>query len=206
MDAGAIHDTDEIERALRELHAAGRYDEAATQLVDAYGPELLGFLSAVLRDPIEAEEIYAIGSLDLWRGLSSFRGESSFRTWAYRIHRHAMSRELRRPERRRRGSFAEARTTALRAKERTATRPELRTDIKDAIRALRDELSEDERALLVLRVDRGLSWNEVAEVLDSDRSEAPTPRATALRKQFERTTKRLRALALARGLLGARDT
>jgi RNA polymerase sigma-70 factor (ECF subfamily) len=70
---------------------------------------------------------------------------------------------------------------------------------------LRDQLSEDERALLIVRVDRGLSWNEIAQSMgDGDEllvGTALTRQAAALRKRFERIKERLRGLAKEAGLL-----
>ena len=70
---------------------------------------------------------------------------------------------------------------------------------------MRDQLSQDERTLLILRIDRGLSWSEVAVVLlgpngDMD-EEAIGREAAACRKRFERVKARLRKMADAAGLL-----
>ena len=91
-------------------------------------------------------------------------------------------------------------------KARTETAAYLRTHNRDAVRRLRAQLNEQERLLLLLRVDRGLSWRETALVL-SGLSEVPdeselAPRAARLRKQFERVKERLIALAREQGLVG----
>jgi RNA polymerase sigma-70 factor (ECF subfamily) len=189
-----------IEADLARLHAAGDRAGTATLLVEAYGAELLGFLVHALGDLDEAEEVFATASLQLWRGLDGFRGDSAFRTWAYRVVRNALAHDLRRADRRRRGRWSEAPTTALRYRERTATRPELRTDRKCAIRELRDALSPDDRALLALRVDKALAWTEVARIWARDGDDVRRVEA-ALRKRFQRVVERLRALAMERGLL-----
>src|SRR5688500_1604599 len=73
--------------------------------------------------------------------------------------------------------------------------------------APRERLSEEDQALLTLRVDRGMSWSDVARVLLSE-EEAPSSaqvskKAAALRKRFERLIVELRALAAEQGLLDA---
>ena len=76
--------------------------------------------------------------------------------------------------------------------------------MKSKFRELRNELSDDDRIVLILRVDRGLDWNQAAQVMagDAEMSAAELARASArLRKQFERIKLRIRALAEARGLL-----
>lgn len=76
---------------------------------------------------------------------------------------------------------------------RSRTAPWLRTEVKDAFAELRASLSEEERELLVLRVDRDLSWDEAATILGE-----PAPR---LRKRFQALKDKLRARARAQGLL-----
>jgi hypothetical protein len=53
---------------------------------------------------------------------------------------------------------------------------------------------------LLLRLDRGLPWKDIARILggtgDLD------VRAAALRKRFERARERLKKLAIERGLIG----
>jgi RNA polymerase sigma-70 factor, ECF subfamily len=73
----------------------------------------------------------------------------------------------------------------------------LRTEIKDKVAALREQLDEEDRTILILRVDRKLAWQDIARVLaeeDISGSEA-TKRSAALRKRFERIKERLRKLA-----------
>jgi RNA polymerase sigma-70 factor (ECF subfamily) len=64
---------------------------------------------------------------------------------------------------------------------------------------LRAVLTPEEQALLVLRVDRELSWREVAVAL----GEEPDDEAccAALRKRFERLKEKLAGFARERGLL-----
>ena len=90
-------------------------------------------------------------------------------------------------------------------KVRTATFPYLRTDVKSRVTALRQQLSTAEQTLLILRVDRNLSWKDVAQIMagpEAGLEDAEVMRlAAGHRKQFERAKQRLRALAEAAGLL-----
>ena len=89
---------------------------------------------------------------------------------------------------------------------RTSTAAFQQTDVKDGFRELRNELPEDDRMVLILRVDRGLDWNEAAQVMAGEATmDGPDlARASArLRKQFERIKQRIRTLAEQRGLLPA---
>ena len=48
---------------------------------------------------------------------------------------------------------------------RMTTLPFLRTEMKDRFAQIRNSLAERDRSLLVLRVDRGMSWKDIAIVL-----------------------------------------
>jgi RNA polymerase sigma-70 factor (ECF subfamily) len=72
---------------------------------------------------------------------------------------------------------------------RTETAVHLKTETRDRFREIRDALDPDDRTLLILRIDRGLSWNETARVLADEEhvDDAELPRLAArLRKRFER--------------------
>jgi RNA polymerase sigma-70 factor (ECF subfamily) len=96
----------------------------------------------------------------------------------------------------------------MEARVRTQTLTFLRTQTKKRIAELRDELPEDDRVLLILRVDRGLAWVELARVLlgeriDGGHDDATVKReAVRLRKRFQLVKERLTQLAEKEGLLG----
>src|SRR5438552_14485913 len=98
MDAAA----DALEQELRRLTSRGDHAGAATLAIRDYGAEIFGFLLAFHRDHDHAAEVFAQFSERLWRDLPGFRGESSFRTWAYALARHASLND-RRDARRREG-------------------------------------------------------------------------------------------------------
>jgi len=194
-----------LEPRLRALLAAGEFEQAATLGLEAYGPELLRFAAALLRSPDAAEEAFAEACEKIWASLPGFRGEASFRTWAFAVVRRVCFERLRSPDARRRAPLSAAGPlSGIAAKVRTATQPFLRTDVKDRLRALRESLSAEEQALLTLRVDRGLPWSEIAVILFDEEADAAERRRreAALRKRLERLKDRLRELARSEGLLG----
>lgn len=152
----------ELEGELAALIRDKQLDRAATQALEAYGAELYGFLVSLLGNEADAADVFSQVGEDLWRGLPSFGLGCSVRTWLYVLARHAAARFRRSPWHRRVG---ESRLDGIVERARTQTQPWLRTDVKDRFRALRDALDPDDRSLLVLRVDRGLAWEEVARVM-----------------------------------------
>lgn len=196
-----------VEAELQKLHAAGDFGAAATLALRHYGPEVLGFLVAVRRDAQAAAEIFSQFCEDLWVGLPRFAWHSSFRTWAYTLARHAFVRHGKDPFGRRRRPLSEQpHLSALEQQIRTRTLTYLRTETKHRVARLRERLEPDEQALLILRVDRGLAWREIALVMAEGEGgpDVDAARAAALRKRFERIKAKLKALLEAEGLPGER--
>jgi RNA polymerase sigma-70 factor (ECF subfamily) len=83
------------------------------------------------------------------------------------------------------------------AEVRAQTAEYQRSDAGDKVAQLRAALPPDDHALLVLRVNRKLEWNEIARALaDPDEELAAADlarRAAALRKRFQRIKNELRA-------------
>ena len=194
------------EREIRARLEAGGARDAAAAAIELYGGEVLGFLHAVARDEDLASEAFSAFSEDLLRGLPGFRWDASLRTWAYALARNALHRLRRDPRRRARNnvplSNPGADISAIVDQVRTATLPFLRTSVKDELRRLREALDPDDHALLVLRIDRKMSWRDIARALPGEETEEVDRRAATLRKRFERAKTLLRTLAAERGLLG----
>jgi RNA polymerase sigma-70 factor, ECF subfamily len=179
--------TEEFQQSVQRLVDAGDTNGAATQALLALGPEILRFLRSVLRDEEDAADAFSHFAERLWRGLSSFRGQSSLRTWAYRIAHHS-ALSLRSDAWHRRGQrFAtgEASLIAETIRTKTAVRVERQ---RSALDKLREALSPEDQSLLALRLDRGFSWEEVADVLSG---EGQRVQPLTLMKRFERIKKRL---------------
>ena len=194
----------DLEERIQALRQGGDLDGAATQAIEGYGPEVLGFLVTLMRGENDARDVFAQACEDVWRGLAGFQGRSSLRTWFYTLARHAATRFRRSPHRRagRHVSLSAASQAAERV--RTQTLPHLRTEVKDKFAAIRDALEPEDRALLVLRVDRNKSWNEIAHVLAPDEvgSGDGLARASArLRKRFQGVKDDIRARAKQAGLI-----
>jgi RNA polymerase sigma-70 factor, ECF subfamily len=198
------HDSDAhatLEAAIRAACDAGDWKRAATVGIRGYGDELLGYLSALLRNESDAADAFAIVCTKIWKALLAFRWDCSFRTWAYTVARSAGVTIARDPYRRKRSDIEDAEVSGIAAEIRSRTATYLRTETKDRFAEVRASLAPDDQTLLVLRINRALSWREVARVLgdaSDDGTEEPSDaelgkRAAALRKRFERLKQELRA-------------
>lgn len=185
----------ELERSIRELADAGDVSRATTRAVEGYGAELLGYLFALARTPDAAEELFSELCEKLWRALPQFRWESSFRTWSYAIARNLVRESYRQSERQRQVGLSSAPEVAEQVQAvRTTTVAYMKTETKKRLEMLREALDEDDRTLLVLRVDRKMAWRDIARVMAEGNDEGGDldRLAAALRKRFERVKERLR--------------
>ncbi len=180
-------DPGDPEERIRALLAAGDGRAGATEAMRAFGPKILGYLRSILRDEADAGDAFSVWAEHLWRGIGSFRGESSFRTWAFKIAynaalnvRNEAWRRLGRPL-----ESGEASRLADEIRTKTAVREERQRTRLDEIRA---RLSPDEQTLLTLRIDQQLSWDDIAEIFSSNGDAVDT---AALRKRFQRLKDRL---------------
>ncbi len=185
----------------------GDFDAAATRAISGYGPEMLGFLAAVVGDLDAAQDVFSVWCEDVWRGLPSFQRRASVRTWSYALARHAAHRFFRRELKRAdRQAPLDGTSLASRAaaEVRTATLPFLRTAARDRLTQLRESLPVEDQMILILRVDKKLDWNELADVLHEGEPLAPDARkreVARLRKRFQLVKDRLREQARKEGLL-----
>lgn len=198
------NDRERVEREIRELCQRGDIGGAVERALQGYGMEIMRLMASVLHNPELAKDAFSVFCESLLKGLPSFRWESSFRTWAYRLARNACYQLVHSPAARETPVSASGIPEAP-LRQRSDTRPWQRTSVKERFRQLRESLDPDDRMLLLLRVDQRLPWTEVARVMwDSDEeptSAAITRKATALRQQFQRVKAHLRQMAIEQGLL-----
>jgi RNA polymerase sigma-70 factor (ECF subfamily) len=192
---GAV--TDPTEGRIAAALDAGDRAGAATLALRAYGPPILGYLHAIVRDDGDAREAYSMFSEDLWDGIGGFRRECSMKTWAYKLAWNAACRLRSSPYRRRGRRLRTSELAALAEEVRSSFSTRREAERADALRRLRERLSPEEQSLLTLRIDRGLSWNEVAIVMSAG---GESLAAAALRQRYQRLKLRMHALARAAGL------
>src|SRR3974377_239701 len=92
-----------LEEQIAELRGRSDFKGAATIALQGFGPQGVGSLPAALKDEDDARDVFSQFAEDLWKGLPGFRGECSFRAWAFRLAWHAAARFARDPYRKRGG-------------------------------------------------------------------------------------------------------
>ncbi len=141
-------------------------------LVLRYQHKVVKLVARLLRDRTEAEDVAQEAFVKAYRALGSFRGDSAFYTWLYRIAvntaRNTLASRQRRPLEYEAG-LSEAEQTAVEARMRHTDTPEataLSEEIHEAVNRAIGELPEDLRTAIVLREVEGLSYEEIAAAMD----------------------------------------
>ena len=184
-----------LETRIRDLLQAGDVAGAATEALRALGPSLLRYFRSVLRDEAAAADALSECSEKLWRGLPSFRGDSSVRNWALRVAHNVALNQRDEAWRRQVRRFVTGEASRLAEEIRTTTAVRVERQ-RRALDVLREALTDEECSLLTLRIDQELSWADVAEVLSSEGRRVDP---NTLMKRFERLKARLSEIAREQG-------
>jgi RNA polymerase sigma-70 factor (ECF subfamily) len=120
----------------------------------------------------EAEDVAQEAFVKAYRALGSFRGDSAFYTWLYRIAvntaRNTMAARQRRPLAYE-AELSENEQTVVESRMRHGDTPEatvLSDEIHRTVNSAVEELPEDLRTAIILREIEGLSYEEIAEAMD----------------------------------------
>jgi RNA polymerase sigma-70 factor (ECF subfamily) len=155
--------------ALAQECAAGN-ESACTRLVTDHQRMVYQLGLHLLGDPQEALDLCQDVFLRVFRVLSQFRGQSSLRTWIYRIAINQASnrqRWWRRRHKPQQVSFDDAPQGALREARLSAFPDQLlqQQEVAAQVRAALEKLPFEQRTIIVLREIDGLSYEEIAESL-----------------------------------------
>lgn len=153
----------------RELVARARMGERAAfdQLVERYQRRLLRLVLRLLRDPAEAEDVVQETFLKAYRALPRFRGDAAFYTWLYRIAVNgARNAILRRRQRSGPQPIAPSQVPAPPPEIGTPESMLLSKQVMQAIDAALEALPLDLRTAIVLREVEGLSYEEIAQIME----------------------------------------
>lgn len=150
--------------------AAGGDTEAFARLVRTYENKIYSLAFRMCGSADDASDIAQEAFLAAWRGLPSFRGDSGFATWLYRLTSNVAIDYLRRQKKQRGDMSLDDEELGLDAVD-TGPGPQdaaERTEVRSVVAAGLQELSEGHRQVLVLREIQGLSYEEIADVLEVD--------------------------------------
>jgi RNA polymerase sigma-70 factor, ECF subfamily len=142
-------------------------------LVAKYQRRILRLIARFIRDPAEVEDLAQDSFLRAYRAIGQFRGESAFYTWLYRIAVNTAKKSLADSKR----SRTITQTDTENEDGETFAGGEQLTDgstpeseiasrqIIAAVNAAIDELPEELRQAITLREVEGLSYEEIADLM-----------------------------------------
>jgi RNA polymerase sigma-70 factor, ECF subfamily len=162
----------EVDQLLVERAQKGE-KRAFELLVVKYQRKLARLLSRFIRDPAEVEDVAQEAFIKAYRALPSFRGDSAFYTWLYRIGINTAKNYLVAQGRRAPTSTGfdseEAETFDDGDQLRDINTPESllhSKQIGETVNAAMEALPEELRTAIVLREIEGLSYEEIAQIMD----------------------------------------
>jgi RNA polymerase sigma-70 factor (ECF subfamily) len=199
-------DTERVDERVRVLCSNRAFDEATTLALRHHGGEVFRFMHMLQRNEADTSDAFSRFAEDFWKSLVTFAWQCSLRTWMYTLARRAAFDAIEKKRRSRTVALESSEIAQIADQVRTETISFLKTEKKSRLRALRDSLSPEDRALLVLRVDRGLPWEELVHALADDVRDAEGVKreAARLRKRFQLVKEKLKALAKKEGLYASR--
>jgi RNA polymerase sigma-70 factor (ECF subfamily) len=162
----------EIDRQLVER--AQRGDKRAFELlVEKYQRKLARLLSRFIRDPAEVEDVTQEAFIKAYRALPAFRGDSAFYTWLYRIGINTAKNYLMAMGRRAPTSTEVEADEAEGFEEgeqlRDINTPEsvlLSNEIAETVNSTIEALPEELRTAIQLREIEGMSYEDIAQVMN----------------------------------------
>lgn len=142
-------------------------------LVEKYQRKLTRLLSRYIRDAAEVEDVAQEAFIKAYRALPAFRGDSAFYTWLYRIGINTAKNHLAATGRRAPTSteleVEDAEALDDGEQLRDINTPEsllLSKEIAATVNGAMDELPEDLRMAIQLREMEGMSYEDIAKIMD----------------------------------------
>lgn len=130
----------------------------------------------------DARDIVQAAFIRAWQALPSFRGDSSLKTWLYRI---AVNLALNH-QRDARGRASDEIPEHAQSPDRPVVARMEEAELHDRLSAAVEELPKKQRLVVELRVQQELSFREVADIVDSTEDSA--------KANFHHAIKRLRGM------------
>ncbi len=174
LDAVAALRAQEDDSALLEGLRCGQ-EEAYEALIQRFEQPIFNIVSRLLDDPGDAADVVQEVFLKVFRNVTSFRGESSVKTWIYRIAVNEARNQRRWFSRHRRQEVnldPEDADDSLSYRNwlpdpgRSPFEVTLDHETQSLIEAALGEVNPRFRAALVLREVEGMSYEEIAEILE----------------------------------------
>ena len=141
-------------------------------LVKKYQHKVVNLVARYVKNPGDVADVAQETFIKAYRSLPTFRGESAFYTWLYRIavntaKNYIVAQGRRPPDMDVEASDAELYDGAEALREQATPENLMMSDqIRETVVAVLEALPEDLRTAITLREMEGLSYEEIAEIMD----------------------------------------
>lgn len=141
-------------------------------LVKKYQHKVVNLVARYVKNPGDVADVAQEAFIKAYRSLPTFRGESAFYTWLYRIavntaKNYIVAQGRRPPDMDVEASDAELYDGAEALREQATPENLMMSDqIRETVVAVLEALPEDLRTAITLREMEGLSYEEIAEIMD----------------------------------------
>lgn len=155
-----------------ELVRRGRSgdDRALSELVKRHHESAYRVALSLVRDEDAAQDVVQDAFLKAFKALDGFRGDASFRTWLLTITANEARGALRRRGRRKETALDDA--GPVRSEDASPAEVAMISQESARARKMLEELPEKQRLSVSLRIDEGLSFREIGEVIGSSEGAA----------------------------------
>jgi RNA polymerase sigma-70 factor (ECF subfamily) len=150
------------DEALMLAYAAGDA-QAFDRLYETYRAPLYRFILRQVKDPVSSNDIYQLCWEKVIKGRQAYRSKSPFAPWLFRIARNTVIDHFRRQPGSPELELAEFASDAA-GPESSALRDEAASSLAAAI----DALPEEQREVVLLRLEAGLDLAAIANLTDSN--------------------------------------
>ncbi|WP_418792090.1 RNA polymerase sigma factor [Phosphitispora sp. TUW77] len=118
----------------------------------------------------DASDLAQEALIKVYRSINTFRGESSFSTWLYRVVTNVCKDELRRRARPKTVSIDEmiedGKSPGVETKCRPIEEIVIRKELQDEVQEALNSLTEDFRTIVIMRDIQGYSYEEISSFLE----------------------------------------
>jgi RNA polymerase sigma-70 factor, ECF subfamily len=173
--AGALSVRAEEASILEELRSGS--EDAYAWLIAHYHQPVYSLVYRIINDPTDAADTTQEVFIKVFRGIKRFNGQASLKTWIYRIAIHEASNQRRWWYRHKRREYSMESPMDPQADDSTRLQDTLvdahespfeqfaHEEVRAAVEAELKQVQEPYRTTLILRDIEGLSYEEIADVL-----------------------------------------
>ncbi len=142
-------------------------EEAFEQVVTQFGSMVVNLSFRFIGNKPDAEDVTQDVFIKFWKNINSYKGESSLKTWIYRI---TVNESLNFVRRKKINSFIGLLESAILPSEHSSEDSLIKKEESNLVRKAIRALPKNQRIAIILRSFKNLSYHEIAEIMEISKS------------------------------------